>query len=168
MGINYKTDTHKGYYEIINKAKYYPSGKVPIYKSGWELEVFHGLDINPNVLAWGYEPMPIYYYSPKYMRYTDYWPDIICHIRMDGGTERKYMIEIKPASMTVMPKKPNPPSGGDPNAWRKYQKAMATYGSKVMDFMVNTAKWEAAQVWCAKNNVFWKVLNEKNTVTLFK
>lgn len=30
MGINYKTDTNKGYYSIINKAKYYPSGKIPI------------------------------------------------------------------------------------------------------------------------------------------
>lgn len=168
MGINYKTDTNKGYYEIINKEKYYPSGKAPIFKSTWEAQVFRGLDINANVLAWGYEPLEIYYYSPKYLRYTVYYPDILCHIRMEGGAERKYLIEIKPAKFTVMPKKPVPPTSNDAKKWERYRKGLASFQYNMKDYMVNMAKWEAAQVWCSKNNVIWKILNEKNTVSLFK
>jgi len=168
MGINYKTDTNKGYYQILNKEKYYPTGKVPIYKSGWELQVFHALDVNPNVLYWGYEPLEIYYFSPRYLKYTVYYPDILCHIRMDSGVEQKLLLEIKPNKFVVMPKVPTKPKENTPQKWDKYRKATINYNNNLKDYMVNMAKWEAAQQWCLKNNVMWRILSEKNTNTLFK
>lgn len=168
MGINYKTDTTKGYYQILNKDKYYPSGKVPIYKSSWEMQVFYALDINPNVLYWGYEPLEIYYYNPRYLKYSVYYPDILCHIRMDSGVEQKILIEIKPTKYTVMPKKPNPPKENTPAKWERFRRSQINYENNLKDYMVNLAKWEAAQRWCQKNGVMWRILNENNTNNMFK
>lgn len=166
MSINYKTDTQKGHYRVLHPEKYLGS-KPTIYKSKWELQVFHALDINPFVLKWGYECIEIYYHHPFYMNMTVYYPDIFCHIQMDGGAIRQYLVEIKPFKYTQMPTKPVAPKNNSPQTWEKYRKKLATYNSNVHDYMVNKAKWQAAQAWCAKNNVIWQTLTEKNSNNLF-
>lgn len=169
MGINYKTETHqaKKPFPLVNPGKY-KSSRPPMFKSGWEAEVFRAMDINPFVLEWGYEPFPIYYHHPFYMNYTIYWPDIYAHIQMNSGVQQKLLIEIKPAKFCVMPKAPKPPKGNDPKKWDRYRKSMVRFTSAQKDYMVNKAKWEAASLWCLKNNFVWRILNEENSTSLFK
>ena len=102
MGINYKTETHqaKKPFPLVNPGKY-KSSRPPMFKSGWEAEVFRAMDINPFVIEWGYEPFPIYYHHPFYMNYTIYWPDIYAHIQMDSGVQQKILAEIKPSKKTA-------------------------------------------------------------------
>ena len=40
--------------------------------------------------------------------------------------------------------------------------------NNLKDYMVNLAKWEAAQRWCQKNGVMWRIANENNTNNMFK
>lgn len=168
--MNYKKDTKKAKEPFKCKfpEKYHKSAKAPMWKSLWEAKVFQALDVNPYVIEWGYEPFPIYYHNPIYMNYTVYWPDIYAHIKMDNGAEHRILSEIKPAKYCVMPKKPNAPTGQDPKKWERYRKALIRHKSDSRDYMVNMAKWNAAQTWCQKHGFRWVILNEKNTNTLFK
>ena len=166
MGINYKKDTTKGHYKVLHPEKYL--GNEPtIYKSKWELQVFHALDVNPFVLKWGYECVKIFYHHPLYMNMTIYKPDIFCHIKMDGGAVRQYLIEIKPQKYVDIPKKPNPPKNNTAQSAEKYRKRLLSYQSNMRDYAVNKAKWAAAERWCLQNNVTWRILSEKNTTNLF-
>ena len=87
---------------------------------------------------------------------------------MDSGVEQKILIEIKPTKYTVMPKKPNQPKDNIPAKWERYRKAVINYENNLKDYMVNLAKWEAAQRWCQKNGVMWRIANENNTNNMFK
>ena len=52
--------TKHGTYSPINKDKYCGRA-LPIYRSGWELKAFIGLDKNPKVKKWGSETLSIPY-----------------------------------------------------------------------------------------------------------
>lgn len=164
--MNYKKDTIKGHYKLLYPHKYLGT-KLPIYKSRWEKKVFYAMDKNPFILKWGYECIEIYYHHPIFNNFTVYYPDIFCHVKNEMGREEQMLIEIKPAKMCIAPKRPNPPKNKTTKSWARYQKSMISYKSALRDFAVNTAKWEAAQVWCAKRGVTWHKLHENNTTNLF-
>ena len=160
--MNYKTDTQKGRYTLINPKKYMGT-KIPVYKSKWEKKVFYAIDRNPYVLEWGYEVIPIYYHNPVYGRYTVYYPDIFCHIKNTKGVVEQLLIEIKPAKMCVPPKQAKPPKNKTAQSWQKYQRSLKRYQSANKDYAINMAKWEAAQRWCMRHKVTWKISNEVNS-----
>jgi hypothetical protein len=166
-GFNYKTDTKKGRYDLINPAKYMGTS-IPVYKSKWEQRVFFALDKNPFILRWGYECIDIFYHHPLYMQYTKYLPDIYCEVVMQNNTNQKFLIEIKPSRFCTLPKEPKMPKKGNAQASQRYQKSLMRYEQNKREYLINMCKWEAAQLWCLKNNVVWKVLNENNTNGLFK
>jgi len=166
MGFSYKNDTKKDKYTLKNPSKYI--GKVaPIFKSSWEEKVFYALDINPYVIEWGYECLEIYYHHPFYMKWTVYYPDIFCKIKSPDGTVRQLLIEVKPARFCKFPQQPKSPTNPDAKAMNKFRKSMQRYEINKREYSVNIAKWEAAQAWCSKHNVQWRILNESNTQGLF-
>ena len=165
--MNYKTDTQKGRYTLINPKKYM-GDKIPVYKSKWEKKVFYAIDRNPYVLEWGYEVIPIYYHNPVYGRYTIYYPDIFCRIQNESGKKEQLLIEIKPVCMMTMPTAPTRPKNKSLNTWQNYQKRLKSYQSKVRDYSVNKAKWEAATKWCMRHDVKWLFMHENNTSGLFR
>lgn len=168
---NYYTDCQKGRYDLIHPEKYMPNIPIPYYKSSWERKLFIVCDTNPHITFWAYEPkiFEIPYMSPRYNRISIYHPDIYLECVPEGTTTtERWLIEIKPTSYSVQPKVPKPPkSGSDPKAYERYTKRKANYDQKVMDVIVNLAKWEAASEWCARHNVHWFIANEKNTGKLF-
>jgi len=174
--MNYKKDTNKGYYKITVPEKYV-GDKLPMYKSSWELHTFVVFERNPNILKWGYESLPIYYFHPFYQKMTVYWPDLWCHIRGANGNEYKMLIEIKPNKFRCIPQKPKEPvrpTKQTPQNIAKYnkqfmtyQKSLKRYEGNMKDFAVNTSKWQAAQEWCRRNNVIWKILDEENAKNFF-
>jgi len=166
MGFNYKKDTKKGKYEVQNPEKYI-GNKATIYKSGWEHTVFRALDVNKYVEKWGYECIEIYYYHPVYMKWTVYFPDVYCQIVNENNVQQKILVEIKPARFCKYPTQPKRPAGSDSKTLKKYQNALKRYEINKREFVVNAAKWEAAQNWCLKHGVTWRILNEENTKGLF-
>jgi hypothetical protein len=147
-----------------------PNHPAPYYKSDWERKFFFVCDMNPNITFWAYEPkiFEIPYMSPKYGRVSIYHPDIYLECNLDGQKKSRWLIEVKPTSYSIQPKVPQPPpSGADAKAYERYQKRKASYDQKVMDVVVNLAKWEAASEWCKRHGVNWFIANEKNTGKLF-
>jgi len=159
--MNYKKDTKKGYYRLIHPEKYL-GNKLPIYKSMWEKKTFYAMDINPFILKWGYECIDIYYIHPIYNKYTIYYPDIFCHVKNERGEMEQILIEIKPAKMCVPPKQVNPPKGKTNKSWERYQRSLKRFQIASRDYVVNMAKWEAAQRWCMRHKVTWRISNEEN------
>jgi hypothetical protein len=164
--MNYKTDTNKGLYKPIHPEKYLGS-RLPSYKSGWEKRVFYAMDINPFILKWGYECIEIYYHHPIFNAFTVYYPDIFCHVKNERGHEEKILIEIKPSKMCLIPKEPKPPKNKTSASWDRYQRSLKRYQGSCKDYIVNQAKWEAAQNWCLRHGVTWRILNEDNSSGLF-
>lgn len=168
---NYYTDCHKDKYTLIHPEKYMPNHPAPYYKSDWERKFFFVCDMNPNITFWAYEPkiFEIPYMSPKYGRVSIYHPDIYLECNLEGQPRKsRWLIEVKPTSYSIQPKMPQPPKpGSDSKAFEKYQKRKANYDQKVMDVIVNLAKWEAAAEWCKRHGVNWFIANEKNTGKLF-
>ena len=148
-----------------------PNHPAPYYKSDWERKFFFVCDMNPNITFWAYEPkiFGIPYMSPKYGRVSIYHPDIYLECNLEGQPRKsRWLIEVKPTSYSIQPKMPQPPKpGSDSKAFEKYQKRKANYDQKVMDVIVNLAKWEAAAEWCKRHGVNWFIANEKNTGKLF-
>ena len=160
--MNYTKDTCKGRYKLIFPEKYI-GNRPPNYKSKWEKKVFYALDVNPNVIKWGYECIEIYYHHPVYNKHTVYYPDIFCHIKNDNGKIQQILVEIKPAKMCVIPKPVTLPKNKTLKAMQTYKKSLQRHKSASIEFAINSAKWEAAQKWCIRHNVKWIVSNEKNT-----
>jgi hypothetical protein len=168
---NYYTDCNKGRYNLIHPEKYMPNLPMPYYKSAWERKFFVVCDTNPRITFWAYEPtvFKIPYMSPRYGRVSIYNPDIYLEILPEGAEHvQRWLIEVKPTSYSVQPKMPQPPKpGSSADAFERYKKRKANYDQKVLDVIVNLAKWEAASQWCHDHGVHWFVANEKNTGRLF-
>lgn len=160
--MNYKKDTKKGYYRPINPDKYMGT-KPPIFKSNWEKKAFYALDVNPNVSKWGYECIEIYYNHPIFNKFTVYYPDIFCHIKNVRGKEETLLVEIKPAKMCVPPKKVQPPKNKNAKSWDRYRRSIGRYQAANREFVINRAKWDAAELWCMKHKVRWVLSNEVNS-----
>jgi hypothetical protein len=110
------------------------------YRSSWELRVMSFLDSHPNVLEWGSECLQIPYQNPLTGKHTVYVPDFLIKYSDASGKTRVELVEVKPKKETFMEA-----------AKSKRDKAYV---------LLNTAKWQAASIWCAKHGVVFRILNE--------
>lgn len=110
------------------------------YRSSWELRVMSFLDEHPNVINWGSECVHIPYVNPLTGKSTFYVPDFLIKYTDAKGTHRVELVEVKPKKETLWEA-----------AKSKRDKAYV---------ILNTAKWQAAAAWCAKNGVSFRILNE--------
>lgn len=127
--------TYKGSYKVKNIHKYEGDFKNIIYRSLWERQVFRWCDENPQVLKWSSEEIVIPYYYPIDKKYHRYFVDV--KYTTAQGT---FLVEIKPKSQTVPPKKPS-------RQTPKYLEEARTY-------VKNQCKWEAADIYAKDRN--WK------------
>lgn len=129
----------QGTYQPQNPQKYV-GDKPPYFRSSWELAFMRMCDQHPNILKWANESVKIPYRNPLTGRYANYIPDfMIQYIDKDGGNHVE-LIEIKPSSQTTLEN-----AKGQVNQ-------LATH--------VNAAKWAAAQEWCQRKGIRFKVINE--------
>ena len=99
---------------------------------------------------WGSEEMSIPYRSPLDNRVHRYFPDFIAKMRKSDGTTFIRMIEVKPLKQTVEPQRPK-----DKKTTKKYIREVSTY-------LVNRAKWDAAEALCKdKGWEFTKITEEE-------
>ncbi len=142
-----KSQTHKGVYALKNPEKYIGtnSGKVT-YRSSWEYSVMTYFDHHPNVLAWSSESISIPYRNPLTGKQTVYVPDFLVVYEDKSGRRRAEMIEVKPAKEVP----------GLLNENKKLTKRDR------LAQILNAAKWQAAAAFCAKRNIYFRVITEQD------
>ena len=104
------------------------------------------LDTNPHILQWSSEEHIILYVDPVSGRQRRYFPDFWVKKKDSKGNITEMIVEVKPYSQTMHPKKPA-------KITRGYIKEVCTYA-------VNQAKWEAAAKYCEKYNMEFVVMTE--------
>ena len=140
---------YQGIYKVINESKYVKGDvKNVIYRSGLEKSYYSYCDKNPNVLKWQSEETIIPYVSPIDQRWHRYFVDLYMEVLTRDGTIKKFLIEIKPASQIHEP--------------RKKTKITKGYMELCKAWIINQAKWSAAEEYCKKNGMEFKILTEKD------
>ena len=130
----------QGFYEVRNPQKYI-GNKKPRYRSGWELTFMTFCDNNDKVLKWASEAVQIPYRNPITGKPTIYVPDFFVVYQDKFGKQYTELIEIKPKSQTIIEDKVK-------NARNRAVVA------------VNHAKWGAAQQWCKRTGITFRVVTE--------
>lgn len=122
-----------------NPSKYVGK-RHPHFRSSWELVFCNFCDNHPSVLQWASEAIAIPYMCPFKKRRSQYVPDFfIIYIDKDG-TQHAELIEIKPYSQTGA---------------KKTRSRNDAYAA-----VKNTAKWAAAQAYCAHQGIKFRVITE--------
>lgn len=129
----------QGLFEPANPKKYV--GTYPIrYRSSWELVFMNVCDSNPAIKQWASESIKIQYRHPFTGRISIYVPDFLVHYDDKKGKSRVEIIEIKPLKQTLK------------------EKARGTRAKMVV--AINKAKWSAANQWCKRNGMVFRVMTE--------
>jgi len=129
----------QGEYAVQNPSKYV-GGKAPFYRSSWELAFMRMCDSHPNIHKWASENIKIPYQHPFTGRFTNYVPDFMIQYTDKDGATHVELIEIKPSSQTTL-------------------EAAKSVNNKAA-VAINAAKWTAAQEWCKRKGIRFKVINE--------
>jgi hypothetical protein len=131
----------QGAYQILNTAKYVGRG-TPRYRSGWELSFMRFCDTNENILQWASESIQIPYRHPLTGKQTIYVPDFLVVYRTKNSTVKAEVIEIKPEGQSMITEKQS--------------------GKERAIVAINYAKWAAANVWCQRQGLTFRVITEKD------
>lgn len=107
-------------------------------------------DENSSVLEWSSEEVVVPYVSPIDGRIHRYFVDFWVKVESKDGSKKIYLIEVKPKSQT---KKPNPP---------KTKRVSKSKLTEMRNWMINSAKWEAAREMCSDKGWEFKILTEDN------
>ena len=129
----------QGVYTPINASKYIGK-KQPRYRSGWELAFMRFCDNNDNVLQWASESIHIPYRNPVSGKQTIYVPDFFIMYKTRHNKVAAELVEIKPKKQSVIESK-------------------AQYRDKLV-VAVNYAKWAAAEQWCRRQGITFRVITE--------
>jgi hypothetical protein len=148
--------TVSGYYVPRNLEKY--SGPKPVkFLSSWELSFCKYCDLNENIVKWGKEAVKVQYRDQSRLderripTLRSYIVDFFMEVKT-GQSVRKILIEIKPYSQTIEPKK----SPG---------KRPDVYLAEYTQYVRNMCKWSAAREAATNRGMDFIVLTENN---LFK
>lgn len=133
------TRYNQGQFRPNNSEKYV--GSYPItFRSAWELTFMNLCDNHPNIIQWASESIKIPYQHPETTRIHTYIPDFFIIYLDKNGTTHGELIEIKPLSQSI------------DEAVRTKRDARA--------LMINKAKWAAANDWCRRNGLKFRVMTE--------
>lgn len=133
--------TLKGYYTPKNPDKY-AGNKKPIYRSSWELAFMRMCDAHPSIISWASEPIRIPYKNPLTNKNTVYVPDFLIVYQDANGHRKSEIVEIKPKKETFISE-------------AKCKRSKAALA-------VNAHKWKAAQAYCNRHGLIFRVINENH------
>jgi len=131
----------QGIYTVMNQRKYAGKG-APKYRSGWELAFMRFCDNNDHIITWSSESLAIPYRNPMTGKPTRYIPDFLIQYRNKNNQVVTELIEIKPKKQSILESKAS-------NRDR-------------MVVAINYAKWDAAQKWCKRNGLTFRVVTEED------
>jgi hypothetical protein len=142
---------YKGIFKPNNPKKYKGDPNKIVYRSLWELRCMRKFDTDDRIIWWASEELSIRYYCPVRKNTHRYFPDFIVHYRDANGNLNTDMIEVKPAAQTVAP---IDPKTKDRRKRRRFIKEKLT-------FVINEAKWDAAERFCAERGWNFRKMTEK-------
>ena len=138
--------SYSGKFKPKNYKKYKGNPTKIFYRSLWERRFMVYADSNPNIIEWGSEEVVIPYISPLDRKPHRYFPDFyIKYLNKEGNVVRE-IIEVKPKKQLRPPKTPK-------RQTKRYLQECAT-------FMVNQAKWKAAEEYCSDRKMKFRFLTE--------
>lgn len=117
-------------------------------RSSWEVKFLNWCDDNANVISYSSEETIVPYRSPVDMKPHRYFLDAKIKVRTSSGLEKTYLVEIKPFCQTQIPKVP--------------KRQTKRYIAECATFMVNQAKWDAADRWAKDRGWEFIILTEKH------
>ena len=130
---------HSDVFQPKNPNKYV--GTFPIvYRSAWELTFMNVCDQHPNILQWASESIQIPYQHPLTGRWHRYIPDFLILYTDKDGKRHGELVEIKPASQAIL------------------ERARSKRDKEA--FIINSAKWKAAEAFCAQKSLKFRVMTE--------
>ena len=127
----------------MKRPEKYVGNKMPTYRSSWEWSFMNFCDNNDSVVKWASEAIQIPYVDPLTERHTVYVPDFFIQYIDKHGRMQLELIEIKPASQTVLER-------------------VGKSAHNQSQFIKNQAKWAAAGNWCKQQGLKFRILNEND------
>lgn len=127
-----------------NPEKYVGDVNNIVTRSSWETRAMSFFDLNENVLMWASEEFNIKYVSPIDMKEHKYFCDFLAKMKLRDGSIHTYLIEVKPFSEC------HPPT----------TKNKKLFLSQMQTYIVNQAKWAAAELFCKEKGITFLVLGE--------
>jgi len=140
--------TKQGKYKPNHPEKYKGDLSKIRYMSSWELNFHQFLDNNPNILEWTSESIRIPYLKPTDGRVHMYLPDYWIKYVTRQGELLEEIIEVKPDKETRAP--------------RTVGKNKKTQLYEQITWAVNDAKWKAANLYCQKKGIKFRIITEKH------
>lgn len=134
-----------GKFTAMNPKKYIGDVNNITYRSKWEHKLMVKFDLSVDVIAWASEEVVIKYISPIDNRVHRYFTDFI----VVNKDKQVTLIEVKPYAQTLLPES-------------KRGKSKARMVSEVSTYLVNQAKWAAAEAYCKQKGWTFKVITEKD------
>lgn len=123
-----------------NIKKYIGDHSKIVCRSLWERNVCKFCDENDSILRWSFEEIVIPYVNPLDEKVHNYFPDFLIEFKNNDGVQ-KWLVEVKPKKQT-------------------YLKENASKKEKIT-WITNQAKWKAAENYCQKHNITFKLITEK-------
>lgn len=137
-------------YTPINEEKYVDKDPI-ICKSSWETHFCKWCDSNPNIVKWSSETLQIPYYDMSKKKQRRYYPDFIMAVKDINNKIQTYVVEIKPYKETIPPVRRG--------------KKETSFLYEFYTWQTNVSKWKAADLFCRKKGLIFKIITEKD---LFK
>ena len=136
----------QGKFRPKNPNKYKGDPSNIIYRSSWELTVFKYLDSNPAIIQWASEEFFVPYRNPMTNRIHRYFPDVYLKYRNKEGTITETVWEVKPKKYTEPPRIP--------------KRKTKSWAYTAEQFVINNAKWKAAEAYCKKRGQNFQIITE--------
>ena len=144
MARKYKNGTYKP----KHPEKYVGDVTNIVYRSSWEWKFMRWCDFNPNVLKWQSEETIIPYICKTDNKPHRYFVDFKLKVRTKDGSEKIYLVEVKPKSQTVPPVTP--------------KRKTKSYNEAVMTYAKNISKWEYATKYCKERGYEFMLITEEH------
>jgi len=132
----------QGKFTLKNPEKYV-GNRTPTYRSSWEFHFMKFCDEHPSVSKWASESIRIPYKNPLTGKHTIYVPDFFIAYSNKQGKQRVEVIEVKPANQALR---------------EKVGRSRVNQAS----YIVNQAKWAAANDWCKQKGIIFRVITEND------
>ena len=130
----------QGKFNIKNPDKYV-GNKTPTYRSSWEFAFMRFCDEHSSVAQWASEAIKIPYRHPFTGKHTVYVPDFFIVYIDKKGKQKVELIEVKPANQS-------------------FHERVGKSRQNQSAFVVNQAKWSAANAWCKQKGIFFRIVTE--------
>lgn len=136
----------QGKYKLHNPEKYQGDATDVVYRSSWEFKMSRFLDLNPSVVKWSSEELVVPYWSQADNKMRRYFVDYVVQVKGPSGAIKTFMVEVKPHSQTIEPK--------------RGKRRERTYLKECYDYQVNQDKWAAARDYAKKHGMEFLIFDE--------